>query len=214
MKDIQEISNKLKAIAKEIEEESSFSGWLDKADRISYLAEELEKIQPKEAFVVTSGCYSAYTIEHIFLDEDKAKEASKAIHVSNDAKVETHDIEDYNWMTKSHKDFYEVSIEYRYDVNFKDDEIRLEYKSKNEYYDDDRYPNNRIIFDINMKCTDRMFISLYYKYKAYDTKEFDKARALRICRDDMAQIKYLLLMGYSKSEVQEVMFPNYNEIID
>ena len=151
-----------------------------------------------KVYVVTTGEYSDYGIAKIFLDKNKAQEFADWIEESNGVN---------EWETAD--DDFEIG-------ELKDKEIVIAqyfpYEDRFRIYHS-RYYNqyleyNKFVFSEGLvKEYDQLAL---YKIMPKDFNEEDKLK--KILYDKWAEVKSLLVEGYTRKQINEMINKTYNEL--
>lgn len=216
--------NRLKKISEEIEETSAYSGWLEIADELFDIAEKLEQYndKPKTLYKVMSGRYEDKVCNYIFLKEEYANAAKDLLSKYDrydEHYIKKQEIEDDDWESKSHKDFYDVNICYVCDIENDIDDIAIEITEGNDYIDhniryktiilpnDNRFYHHYKAYGLLSESKAEDILEIRMTIKVYDENEAnDKDIYLKMCRDILAQIKYLIYMDYPLPDINELIF--------
>lgn len=157
-------------------------------------------------YICSSGSYSDYGIEAIFMDKEKAEEYTRLLKCDND--IEEWETEDENWINGKHDCKYFLKIDYNYDKQFDNDNIKISKdfcsNYRYEFSEDEKYPyTSKYITcyyrDINIRLN-------YPCNKDVEINEELKNKYLKICRDYLAQAKQLLADGHDEYNLGKLMF--------
>jgi len=156
-----------------------------------------------KVYIVTSGCYSDYSIERVFLDKEKAEKYVSVSH-RNDMSVEEYDITDLNVELENIKNINEVI--YRYNVKT-GKEISISFNNINNI-DFKVYTCVSEYHHIN-----ELILGLYIKrqLRENETEEQATERIIKIAQDISAEIKYELSNGATIDEINKMLEGKYND---
>lgn len=155
-----------------------------------------------KVYVVTTGCYSDYTISKVFTDKDKAKEYKEWLYDSND--IEEYDTEDDFEVKK----FYKIWIEHTvYDKRNAETMVQI-FKYSME---SDRYDSFTYYTDYHKYKGDYFRIVLVRFVPAENfNEEFHKNKYTKVAYDLAAIAKQKKSEGYSEEDIQ-MLFNNMEE---
>jgi len=158
-------------------------------------------------YMITSGEYSDYGIDRLFLEEDKAYEW---VRLHEECEIEERETSDEVVEIGKYKIYQYLSISYT-DNNFLHKEnISLDINKNNtlDYNDLKDFP----------------YFSNYYSYSSYrgsnninlrrllpeNFKETDlpilEEKYLKVCRDYMAKVKSYISEGFNEKQIKEMLF--------
>lgn len=144
-----------------------------------------------KVYVVTSGEYSGYMINKIFLDKDKAEEYKKWLPDSND--IEEYDTSDKDVIDKS----YQVRIELRWYPNKKEKLIARAWK--------DCESDSKYNFYANYGDTwEELDVVRTVSGENFD-EEFWKDKLTKYIYDLKAYVEYLKVEGFDEKQIREVI---------
>lgn len=147
-------------------------------------------------YVVTSGIYSDYCIQRVFLNKEKAEEYRLWLRDANE--VEEYDTSDDILIEKK----YHVYVELRWypdkseKINvsaFKDTESNSNYQRYTDYYDWEQISISRIINAEN-----------------YD-EQYWKDKITKVAYDLKAYVEYLKTEEFSYKQIRDEILYNYNK---
>ena len=152
-----------------------------------------------EIYIVTSGCYSDYGIEKVFLDKEKAEHFAEW---GEDRRVEVYNTEDDHVV----EEVYSVHAHGRIS---KTGEVALDYQY---VYKTDRVGNNAISFFMNSYCwlplgeRDCYALSFtkYIKNNNYN-EQWLKDKYQKVFYDLANIIKYHLSQGATEDEIDKML---------
>lgn len=147
-----------------------------------------------KVYVVTSGEYSDYTIEKIFLDKEKAKEFAKWVPYAND--IEEYETADDVCYGKCYrvKATYVEGQKVRFDID------KISECSNQQTFVNYTYYKNKYELSI-----------VRYIPEANWNEEKCKARMTKACYDYMGHIKYMLSEGAMEKDVLMALSQKANE---
>jgi hypothetical protein len=158
-------------------------------------------------YICSSGSYSDYRIEAIFVNKEKAEEYTSLLKCDND--IEEFETEDENWINKKHECKYYLKIEYTYNTRINKDNIEISKDWQTTYYydfDENDFLSTRKHIR-NCSWSNEFEIMLYYPCnKDVTIDEELKNKYLKICRDYLTQAKQLLSEGHSEYDLDELIF--------
>ena len=155
-----------------------------------------------KVYIVTSGYYSDYSIERVFLDKEKAEKYVSVSH-RNDLSVEEYDITDLNVELENIKNVKEITYQCEIrtgkeivisfdDINSIDFEISTYVY---EYY----YNNNELT------------LSLTRQLRENETENQATERIMKIAQDISAEIRYELSNGTTIDEINKMLEVKFND---
>jgi hypothetical protein len=144
-----------------------------------------------KVYVVTSGEYSDYMINKIFLDKDKAEEYRKWLPDSND--IEEYDTSDEDVMIKQ----YVVRVELKLYPNKKEDLIARVWKNCESNFNYNCYYNYNDIWD-------ELVVTRTVSGENFD-KEFWKDKLTKHIYDLKAYVEYLKVEGFDEKQIREAI---------
>ena len=148
-------------------------------------------------YVVTSGSYSDYHIEQVFLDRKKAELYCKWHYNSEIEEFETHDdMLDGELKSKDKYMFVRYTLT---NENFQEKE-RIYTELRLDTYD--HMKNNT---GYNTTLGNGHQIILNRKISIADDENELKERYLKVCRDLMSEIKQMYVDGFTNKQIEEVI---------
>ena len=144
-----------------------------------------------KVYVVTSGIYSDYMIQKIFLDKDKAEEYKKWLPDSND--VEEYDTSDDDTIEKQ----YKVRIELKWYPNKKEKLTARSWKDCESDYNYNYYSN---YFDI----WEELVVTRTVSEENFD-EEFWKDKLTKHIYDLKAYVEYLKIEGFDEKQIRDAI---------
>jgi len=155
-----------------------------------------------KVYIVTSGYYSDYSIERVFLDKEKAEKYVSVSH-RNDLSVEEYDITDLNVELENIKNVKEITYQCEIrtgkeiDISF-DDINSIDFEISTyvyEYY----YNNNELT------------LSLTRQLRENETENQATERIMKIAQDISAEIRYELSNGANIDEINKMLEVKFND---
>lgn len=155
-----------------------------------------------KVYIVTSGYYSDYSIERVFLDKEKA-EKYVSVSYRNDMSVEEYDITDLNVELENIKNVkeitYQCEIRTGKEINISFDDINsIDFEISTyvyEYY----YNNNELT------------LSLTRQLRENETENQATERIMKIAQDISAEIRYELSNGTTIDEINKMLEVKFND---
>lgn len=157
-----------------------------------------------KVYIITSGSYSDYGIDRVFLKKEKAKEFIK---LYTNCEIEEYETSDDKLDIGKYRVYEYLHIEYT-DKNYSNKENfytciqqdnNLEYPNLNDYlvvYKSYYHSDNNNI------CINKLLPDNYTKEDIDKIKE----KYLKICRDYISEIKAYVSEGYSYDQIKEMLF--------
>ena len=165
-----------------------------------------------KVYIITSGEYSDYGIDKVFLDKAKAEEYVRL----NSRKYDEPTIEEYETSDET----FEIG---RYEIK---KYLSIQYQDKN-YYGNEEF-SIQLMQDNTGSCPDLNDYPYYYNSYSFYTYSYPyhninlhrlvnddftdeniediKDKYLKVCRDDIAKAKSLIADGYSEKQIKEMLF--------
>ena len=144
-----------------------------------------------KVYVVTSGIYSDYCIQKIFLDKDKAEEYRKWLPDSND--VEEYDTSDDDTIEKQ----YKVRIELKWYPNKKEKLTARSWKDCESDYNYNYYSN---YFDI----WEELVVTRTVNSDNYD-EQYYKDKLTKHIYDLKAYVEHLKIEGFDEKQIRDAI---------
>lgn len=164
-----------------------------------------------KAYVVTSGSYSDYSIDRVFLDKEKAERYIKLCDNHGDTPIiEEYDIDDNNSIDEI---VYVEGKHYKNQVSiFKNKEMDVSIKRTNSL-DDEPQEIKRNWFHINYDESYSLTIRRVLSNGSFDEKKIIK-KYEKVLYDLMAQVEYLMSTGWDGRMIQEWFNQKSDEYIE
>jgi hypothetical protein len=161
-------------------------------------------------YIVTSGEYSEYGIDRIFLDKEKAE---KYVELSQNAWNSTR-LEE--WETSDDEQIDEITYIYAHyskDCKYKSDSITVEIRKTNSLDDKEKAHNKNYFWFSDYSGEKRVLIERVLNDNYGEEKL--KSKYTKICYDLMAKIDSLLsIEGWNEKMIQEWLGQNIEEYLD
>jgi len=148
-------------------------------------------------YVVTSGSYSDYCIEKIFINKDKAEYFSKWCR---DSQVEEYETSDEDIVAPG----YKVSFNYDFSGN-KPPYINIQKSTV-----DSAYPHYTLFDDYRKYSSGKLGIrgSRFIPAINYKGDDYTKEKYTKVCYDLSAQIKQWLNEGLNEDQINDILYNN------
>lgn len=143
-------------------------------------------------YIVTSGIYSDYRIERVFLDKNKASEYAEWSG-SDHVNVEEYDTSDNDYINKQ----YYVSVTLKWYKNKKEKISTTSYKHCESDYNYNYYTNYGNIGE-------KLVIVRTVNGDNFD-EQYWKNKLIKLAYDLKAQIEYLKSEGFDEESIQEMI---------
>lgn len=144
-----------------------------------------------KVYVVTSGIYSDYCIQKIFLDKDKAEEYRKWLPDSND--VEEYDTSDDDIIEKQ----YKVQIDLKWYPNKKEKLTARSWKDCESDYNYNYYSNYSDIWE-------ELSVIRTVNSDNYD-EQYCKDKLTKYIYDLKAYVEYLKIEGFDEKQIRDAI---------
>ena len=146
-------------------------------------------------YIVTSGIYSAYRINRVFLDKNKANEYAEWLNDDN-VTVEEYDTSDDDVIDKQ----YKIRVDLKWYPNKKEELNARSWKNCESDYNYNCYDNYNDIWE-------KLIVVRTVNADNYD-EQYWKDKLTKYAYDLKAQIEYLKSEGFDEKAIKEMIFNN------
>lgn len=163
-----------------------------------------------KVYVVTSGEYSDYSIDKVFIDESVANnyvEFNNKYGNSYEQYLEVYDLNE-------DKKFKEVNyVVASYEVNTKNNTFELEIDiEKTNNIDWDESISNTTVYQSKSRFINEVYICRLITNENYD-EEFIKNKYKKVLHDLMDDVNYLLSLGFSEYDINNQFKNNLIDVV-